>query len=99
MLKPPEIRIHLPEEDNKEAARIRAMENRTGSVGDCTKLASYRSNKPGFFRRRSTRRRISNAQRLADLGDFINTRLPMGKHQYEKRKRVSVCVNSNYWSA
>ncbi|CAO4383731.1 unnamed protein product [Caenorhabditis nigoni] len=57
------------------AARIRAMENRTGSVGDCTKLANYRSNKPGFFRRRSTRRRISNAQRLADLGDFINTRL------------------------
>ncbi|PIC16398.1 hypothetical protein B9Z55_023016 [Caenorhabditis nigoni] len=60
---------------NEEAARIRAMENRTGSVGDCTKLANYRSNKPGFFRRRSTRRRISNAQRLADLGDFINTRL------------------------
>ncbi|CCD63796.1 BAI1-associated protein 3 [Caenorhabditis elegans] len=60
---------------DEEAARLRAMENRTGSVGDCTKLASYRSNKPAFFRRRSTRRRISNAQRLADLEDFINTRV------------------------
>ncbi|CAD6185173.1 unnamed protein product [Caenorhabditis auriculariae] len=58
----------------EEAARLRAMETRTGSVGDCTKLANYRNNKQNQFRRRSTRRRISNAQRLADLEDFINRR-------------------------
>ncbi|UMM39935.1 hypothetical protein L5515_016770 [Caenorhabditis briggsae] len=74
---------------NEEAARIRAMENRTGSVGDCTKLASYRSNKPGFFRRRSTRRRISNAQRLADLGDFINTSLSKVKRTKKRQMKVS----------
>ncbi|CAP23233.1 Protein CBG02071 [Caenorhabditis briggsae] len=73
---------------NEEAARIRAMENRTGSVGDCTKLASYRSNKPGFFRRRSTRRRISNAQRLADLGDFINTRSSPVNCSFPKSRKL-----------
>ncbi|PIO71424.1 hypothetical protein TELCIR_06684 [Teladorsagia circumcincta] len=56
------------------AARLRAMESRTGSVGDCSKIANYRASKQNLFRRRSTRRRISNAQRLADLEDFINRR-------------------------
>ncbi|EYC33938.1 hypothetical protein Y032_0001g176 [Ancylostoma ceylanicum] len=56
------------------AQRLRAMESRTGSVGDCSKIANYRASKQNLFRRRSTRRRISNAQRLADLEDFINRR-------------------------
>ncbi|ETN69047.1 hypothetical protein NECAME_01157 [Necator americanus] len=51
------------------------MESRTGSVGDCSKIANYRTSRQNLFRRRSTRRRISNAQRLADLEDFINRRL------------------------
>ncbi|EPB79191.1 hypothetical protein ANCCEY_01718 [Ancylostoma ceylanicum] len=57
------------------AQRLRAMESRTGSVGDCSKIANYRASKQNLFRRRSTRRRISNAQRLADLEDFINRSL------------------------
>ncbi|EGT30138.1 hypothetical protein CAEBREN_23566 [Caenorhabditis brenneri] len=71
--------------NDEEAARLRAMETRTGSVGDCTKLASYRASKPAFFRRRSTRRRISNAQRLADLEDFINTRVQASDGNFFER--------------
>ncbi|KJH42396.1 hypothetical protein DICVIV_11623 [Dictyocaulus viviparus] len=34
------------------AARLRAMESRTGSVGDCTKIMNYRTSKQNLFRRR-----------------------------------------------
>ncbi|CAI5455213.1 unnamed protein product [Caenorhabditis angaria] len=77
---------------SEEAARLRAMENRTGSVGDCTKLANYRANKQNLFRRRSTRRRISNAQRLADLEDFINRRLVIPAFTFSRKK----ANNCNY---
>ncbi|GMR60748.1 hypothetical protein PMAYCL1PPCAC_30943, partial [Pristionchus mayeri] len=56
-------------------SKMRAMETRTSSLGDV--LAHFRNNnsKGAQLRRRSTRRRISNAQRLADLENFINKRV------------------------
>ncbi|KAJ1347147.1 hypothetical protein KIN20_002122 [Parelaphostrongylus tenuis] len=66
--------LHAEWAEDDQEARLRAMESRTGSVGDCTKIANFRTSRQNLLRRRSTRRRISNAQRLADLEDFINRR-------------------------
>ncbi|KAK6766433.1 hypothetical protein RB195_026002 [Necator americanus] len=70
---------------NNLAQRLRAMESRTGSVGDCSKIANYRTSRQNLFRRRSTRRRISNAQRLADLEDFINRRVQASDNNFFER--------------
>ncbi|CAJ0947197.1 unnamed protein product, partial [Mesorhabditis belari] len=63
-----------PDSPYNAAHRLRGNEGRAGSVGDCSRMALFRASPKSQFRRRSTRRRLSNAQRLADLEDFINKR-------------------------